>query len=321
MQKTKATQTSEFKTKVSAKAKTLTAAGSADFGVSVSDGSSLSTNQLHATTITQGGDSTIWLKVTENNFDQVMEEWAASVDDSNLFPIRMQFKPIWDLLKELDMKKGRALELYIKNIWAAEKKKLDSLDSAPYAEPKLKSINNGTECEWEWDNSGWWGGTSARVDKPKTKYNYADSDTYYPIGDVFTAGTMDKPYCGALPLFAGDIRHPKDWDFIWDDHGTYGTYDAKMWNPKPEYGYKCVASALTDSLDKPSSDDYACFPSDCVVGVDSSKPLWADHGSGSYMDLTVFQSPEGYLNVHYFVAVSGYPEKTTIGYLKDACFE
>lgn len=54
----------------------------------------------------RGCDAKIFLSATVANFDAKKEEWVASCNDVNAYPIRWELKPLWDLVAAVDFKKG-----------------------------------------------------------------------------------------------------------------------------------------------------------------------------------------------------------------------
>ena len=72
----------------------------------------------------QGGDTAIWLNMTfsdsESDAKKVGRKWADSVCSENAYPIKMTLRPIWELVKEVDEKKGAELETYLTNKWSKD---------------------------------------------------------------------------------------------------------------------------------------------------------------------------------------------------------
>lgn len=274
-----------FEASVTAAVDTLAASAAASSSFSASFGSSKSTNQLHATFSTQGGDSKIWLKLTSNNFNEIQQQWADSVNEHNMYPISYKLVPLWNLLKPLDAEKGEALQNYTKKIWADDLKRLVTDDADPYAVPRLSVTYGANGAWWKWDDSGSRCRTDARVDQPQPVWR--NGKTYYAVGDAFVAGSHNSAYVGRMPMFAGDVVHPNGYNLQWgDDHGYH---HPRFWWPKAPYGYDCLASMAT-SGGYPDSSKYVCLPSDCIVWKQTWSKKWTDAGGYARTDADVFNS-------------------------------
>jgi hypothetical protein len=69
----------------------------------------------------EGGDSKIWMGLTDSNVDEVKRIWSNSIQDKNLFPFQHTLKPIWELIALVDPEKGRKVEEYLMAKWEEEK--------------------------------------------------------------------------------------------------------------------------------------------------------------------------------------------------------
>eukprot|EP01045_Picozoa_sp_COSAG04_P020998 COSAG04_NODE_2213_length_4521_cov_2.365672_2_plen_347_part_00 len=93
------------------------ASGGASFGETTetrSNGAAM-TMSFHA----QGGDTSVWLQPGAN-LDNIQREWAASFEDSNLYPWGVELRPIWELVGKVDQAKGDALQAYLTDKWESE---------------------------------------------------------------------------------------------------------------------------------------------------------------------------------------------------------
>ena len=69
----------------------------------------------------KGGDATVWLQSDMSEKDtSIQAKWAQTINDDNLFPFNFEMKPMWDLVKAVDQKKGEAFEKYLKDKWERE---------------------------------------------------------------------------------------------------------------------------------------------------------------------------------------------------------
>lgn len=149
IKKMKAGETAnEFEATVKAQAGTAIAAASASATHSYTSGSKHSTDEIHMTIQTLGGDPQSWLTANADNFDKVKETWAATVNDTSLFPIKYDLDFIWNIIKAHDLEKGKAVETYTRRLWNASMLALGAADNAdPYAEPIL-DVCYGSNGAW-----------------------------------------------------------------------------------------------------------------------------------------------------------------------------
>jgi len=102
-----------------------------------------------ASTYATGGKTDVWLKLHEGNLQAVKEEWAGSIDDTNLVPSNVRVLPIWTLLnhKEMNPEKGNKLQAYLEGKWQMEQAKLPTDVKAPsFTFAKIKSAHWSTAC-------------------------------------------------------------------------------------------------------------------------------------------------------------------------------
>lgn len=317
----------EFNTLVSANSDKLLQLGSVDAGVSVSVGNTLSTNQLHAVSKTEGGDPLVWLQLTKDNRQEILQKWADTVADDNMVAVNYRLDPLWNLLKPLNQAKGEALEKYMKTLWHDQQSKLLEIEKVPDAVPRLSRVYGAKQGLWVWDDSGYGvlsGGNKVRVEQPQPVQK--DGTTYYAAGDAFNFEDHSKNYLGDLPMYAGDIVHPEHWDLEWKDTGVKcsGSHCAKMWWPKTKHGYKCIASAITrfylikNDNKKPDSSKYACFPEECIWEKKATKEKWQHKVWWKGRQVTFFEVHESPKYIH---VTARQHDGVVVHGLKKACFE
>merc|ERR1712129_596 len=102
----------------------------ANGGVSTEKSLANSAESVKVTVSTQGGggDPTKWL--SSGDFKEIQAEWAKSFkkDGSNAIPIRFKLLPIWNMVKKVDLAKGKAVESTLKKKWKSEEDDLKKLD-------------------------------------------------------------------------------------------------------------------------------------------------------------------------------------------------
>ena len=86
----------------------------------VVNGSSSTNREMKTDWRAQGGETQLWLAYNfkTDNAEEVAKTWAATVNESNAFPISCTLQPIWKLVKEVDAKKGDELEKYLLEKWS-----------------------------------------------------------------------------------------------------------------------------------------------------------------------------------------------------------
>merc|ERR1712129_73433 len=119
---------SKFRAAVTAQAKALTASVSVKGGVSTEKSLTNSAETVQVTVSTLGADPTKWL--SSGDFKEIQAEWAKSFkkDGSNAIPIRFKLLPIWNMVKKVDLAKGKAVESTLKKKWKSEEDDLKKLD-------------------------------------------------------------------------------------------------------------------------------------------------------------------------------------------------
>jgi len=87
---------------------------------------------------TFGGKSSIWARLSKDNFDAVQQEWAESINDKNQFEVEFKLVPIWTLLDHDDMDRAKAheLERHILQKWKSSSDQIPQYASEKPAGPK-----------------------------------------------------------------------------------------------------------------------------------------------------------------------------------------
>lgn len=155
----------------------------------------------------------------------------------------------------------------------------------------LVKYHSSSRGSWIWDDRG------SGACQDGTCYKVPRMTGYKPLGDLFKGGTRISPFIGNLPMFSGDVVHPMDFDWVWSDAGSGGTYDLNVWKPRAKYGYSCPADAVTQR-GKPSTSDYVCLPTRCLVQHRETRKTWNDGCSGANRDFDAFTSP---IHPGYFI--------------------
>ena len=98
--------------------------GSAGSSTKYSKRKNNKTASLKTETTTKGGKPELWLAESDeldesssNTSESIQQQWANSFDNTNLYPIAYELKPIWELVKNLDKDKGERFEVYLKDKW------------------------------------------------------------------------------------------------------------------------------------------------------------------------------------------------------------
>jgi len=99
---------------------------------------------------TFGGKSSIWARLSKDNFDAVQQMWAESINDKNQFEVEFKLVPIWTLLDNDDMDRAKAQELkrYMLQKWKS------SSDGIPEYAPEVPAASKCTRHECY--NGGKW---------------------------------------------------------------------------------------------------------------------------------------------------------------------
>ena len=144
---------------------------------------------------------------------------------------------------------------------------------------------------------------------------------FFRVGDIAETGRFGRVY-GSLPRGTllvvrgsgngGPVKHPLDYELIWDDSGTRANIDGSFWKPIPPIGYVALGMvAMLGRRRKPERRDYMCVHESLVVRARVGPEIWNDHGSGGDEDVSLWsyrvdpEFPEG-VPSGSFIAVKGY---------------
>jgi len=58
-----------------------------------------------------GGETTPWLGLQSNNYDDIQREWVQTITEENMYPVGVRLRPLWVLLDHPDMDPKKAEEL------------------------------------------------------------------------------------------------------------------------------------------------------------------------------------------------------------------
>ena len=92
---------------------------SSSFGARTSTRTTTSHAEMRTALFAAGGDADRWLDISRsgNNFNEIKDDWVASFSNENLFVFDHQLVPIWELVNEIDRRKGSQLESYLRTKW------------------------------------------------------------------------------------------------------------------------------------------------------------------------------------------------------------
>lgn len=67
----------------------------------------------------KGGDAAIWLSqdIDDDDVSNTQAQWAKTIDNTNLYQFDFELKPMWDLVKAVDLKKGQEFQDYLEKKW------------------------------------------------------------------------------------------------------------------------------------------------------------------------------------------------------------
>ncbi|KAL5272236.1 hypothetical protein ACHWQZ_G000449 [Mnemiopsis leidyi] len=96
----------------------FSASASASTGVSTrsSNENAAMKTEWHA----KGGETTVWLGADlgdDGNMNTIQEKWANTIEDSNLYQFDFELRPMWDLVKAADQKKGEEFQKHLETKW------------------------------------------------------------------------------------------------------------------------------------------------------------------------------------------------------------
>lgn len=168
-------------------------------------------------------------------------------------------------------------------------------------EPPIQLLESNTYKHSWWDK-----GSGAHKDlKTLRPLKMAqDNEIYYPMGYVgiskgaFKVDAADVEH--KTMLVTGNVKGPRDWQWIYNDRGTGANTDVTFWRPIPEEGYTCLGDITHIGRKKPPIRTKApirCVPSKCVQKINNKntdfKLLWNDKGSRGTHSASVFSYHRG----------------------------
>lgn len=166
----------------------------------------------------------------------------------------------------------------------------------------VKPVNG---FDWIYDDRGTGANDDVSVWRPRSEPQAG----YYSLGDVAMPERGRQPRVTFLVHGdAGLLAPPVDYQAVWDDGGTGGTFDVAFWRPVAPPGYTCLGSVARLNYEKPSTDLIRCVRSDYVLSAGAGW-VWSDKGSGGRHDITVWEADPAdhrILTTSTMVAQAGY---------------
>jgi len=173
-----------------------------------------------------GGDSILWLGLTEDNIGAIQAQWAASVTDANLFPIKIRFAPLWKLLEPHDAAKASQLEAYLVEKWARDLSLLPDYLPAGFLDQIALRRQQGFSKIYDMAfHAGWYSANlfAGGLDNDAAQ-NLAQRDTSaIQMGYDWSNSTL-QPMAQTLKWMAQDYA----WycvNNLWNGHNTGNSHD------------------------------------------------------------------------------------------------
>lgn len=138
----------------------------ASFGASTTSRTTNKNAQMKISFIAMGGDTAIWLGKGfdgKEGSDKTIQRWAKSVNDDNLYPSDFLLRPLWDMVKKVDLARGQDYERYLKAKWAKQGNAfnpshfLDSQKEPTFAE----KLNKCKTDNYDWQGADIWNAGSS----------------------------------------------------------------------------------------------------------------------------------------------------------------
>ncbi|MCY1015348.1 discoidin domain-containing protein [Pyxidicoccus sp. MSG2] len=112
---------------------------------------------------------------------------------------------------------------------------------------------------------------------------------YYSLGDVAMPGHGNAPWMTFVVSGEGNLlAPPTDYQWIWNNEGSPGTYRVSFWDPVPPAGYTCLGTVTTPGYEKPSTQLIRCVKSEYVL-PGTSTYVWDDAGSHAKYNVNLSQ--------------------------------
>lgn len=233
-----------------------------------------------------------------------IDNWLNSVTRETMQPIEYTMKPLYELLKAVDLEKGKALEKYQMGMWQEDMDKLLRLDRLEISKKPLTMCRRGgVRSAWKYDNTG---GTfpykmGLRVDIVRPQN--CDGEMHYPLGDIAHHDPGAKVPSSGVPMIAGDVKPPVQVQQIWHDND--GWHPGKVWKLFCPRGYEALGHVWTEhSTDSIDLNNYRCIPSKCKLSVKPTQVLFYNYhwvNPPAHRPVRVFHHPGTYMH-QYFIA-------------------
>ena len=73
----------------------------------------------------EGGNIDLWLQVGtsvsngsgSSSAAEIAQEWAKTIDPSNVYPLNFELRPVWELIGDVDKEKGEQFKRYLEDKW------------------------------------------------------------------------------------------------------------------------------------------------------------------------------------------------------------
>lgn len=135
----------KLESEVSAKGNILTAEAKSSISSSASVSVSIHNKRAKTKLRVLGGDTEIWLGLTEKNQASILKKWSDTIEPKNEVPVEMTLHPIWELLDGLDKKWVN----WKSSWWPSGKKQKNLLNQDSARRFQKQDITEKVFCVWE----------------------------------------------------------------------------------------------------------------------------------------------------------------------------
>jgi len=87
---------------------------------------------------------------------------------------------------------------------------------------------------------------------------------------------------------AGLLSAPTSYTKVWDDSGSFASWDGSIWSVNCPDGYKGLGIVANQGHDSPSLEDVRCVREDFTATADFGDKIWDDSGSGAALDIGIW---------------------------------